>query len=94
MSLHETLSDTLKALALKAHEKGIELFSDIDPILPDKLVGDPVRLRQVIINLVGNAIKFTPKGEVVLSVKVDKRNHSSVILHFTVRDTGIGMIIT
>ena len=51
MSLHETLGDTLKALALKAHEKGIELLSDIEPTLPDKLVGDPVRLRQVIINL-------------------------------------------
>jgi signal transduction histidine kinase len=51
MSLHETLGDTLKALALKAHEKGIELLSDIEPTLPDKLIGDPVRLRQVIINL-------------------------------------------
>jgi signal transduction histidine kinase len=91
MSLHETLGDTLKALALKAHEKGIELLSDIEPTLPDKLIGDPVRLRQVIINLVGNAIKFTSKGEVVLSVQMQQRNADSVVLHFAVRDTGIGI---
>jgi signal transduction histidine kinase len=115
MSLHETLGDTLKALALKAHEKGIELLSDIEPTLPgndpslslavesdrlitrawmatssDKLVGDPVRLRQVIINLVGNAIKFTSQGEVVLSVKMQERKADAVVLHFAVRDTGIG----
>jgi signal transduction histidine kinase len=105
----------LKALALKAHEKGIELLSDIEPTLPgndpslslavesdrlitrawmatssDKLVGDPVRLRQVIINLVGNAIKFTSQGEVVLSVKMQERKADAVVLHFAVRDTGIG----
>jgi signal transduction histidine kinase/CheY-like chemotaxis protein len=91
MSLHETLGDTLKALALKAHEKGIELLSDIEPTLPDKLVGDPVRLRQVIINLVGNAIKFTSQGEVVLSVKMHERKADAVVLHFAVRDTGIGI---
>jgi len=91
MSLHETLGDTLKALALKAHEKGIELLSDIEPTLPDKLIGDPVRLRQVIINLVGNAIKFTSKGEVVLSVKMLKRHADSVVFHFAVCDTGIGI---
>jgi len=68
MSLRETLGDTLKALALRAHEKGIELISDIQPTLPDKLIGDPVRLRQVVTNLIGNAIKFTSQGEVVLSV--------------------------
>jgi len=93
MSLHETLGDTLKALALKAHEKGIELLSDIEPTLPDKLIGDPVRLRQVIINLVGNAIKFTSKGEVVLSVKMLKRHADSVVFHFAVRDTGIGTVL-
>jgi two-component system, sensor histidine kinase and response regulator len=57
MSLRETLEDTLKALALRAHEKGLELVSEIQPSIPDKLIGDPVRLRQVVTNLVGNAIK-------------------------------------
>ncbi len=57
MSLRETLEDTLKALALRAHEKGLELVSEIQPAIPDKLIGDPVRLRQVVTNLVGNAIK-------------------------------------
>jgi signal transduction histidine kinase len=68
MSLHETLGDTLKALALKAHEKGIELLSDIEPTLPDKLVGDPVRLRQVIINLGTHValLSFLPSGFLLL----------------------------
>ncbi len=70
LSLRQTLHDTLKALALRAHEKGIELVSDIDPRVPDKLIGDPVRLNQVLTNLLGNAIKFTSHGEVVLMVKV------------------------
>ena len=91
MSLRETLGDTLKALGLRAHEKGIELIGDIDPSVPDRLVGDPVRIKQVITNLIGNAIKFTSQGEVVLTVTVESRNVDSVILHFAVSDTGIGI---
>lgn len=81
----------MKALALKAHEKGIELINDIDTAVPNKLVGDPVRLRQVVTNLIGNAIKFTDKGEVVLEVSVAAMQPDSVTLAFAVKDTGIGI---
>ena len=91
MSLRETLGDTLKAEALLAHEKGIELISDIQPTLPDKLVGDPVRLRQVITNLIGNAVKFTSRGEVVLSVSMASSEKDKITLKFEVTDTGIGI---
>src|SRR5690606_35475470 len=64
-SLRESVSGTLKTLALRAHHKGLELLFDVPANVPDGLVGDPIRLRQVIVNLVGNAIKFTEKGEIV-----------------------------
>eukprot|EP01117_Protostelium_nocturnum_P003243 TRINITY_DN1419_c0_g1_i3.p1 TRINITY_DN1419_c0_g1~~TRINITY_DN1419_c0_g1_i3.p1 ORF type:complete len:697 (+),score=283.33 TRINITY_DN1419_c0_g1_i3:2401-4491(+) len=92
MSLRETMGDTMKALSLKAHEKAIELILDIGPDVPDRLVGDPVRLRQVITNLIGNAIKFTSHGEVVLEVKlVESSGTDKVALYFGVSDTGIGI---
>jgi len=91
LSLRQTLHDTLKALALRAHEKGIELVSDIHPSVPDKLIGDPVRLNQVLMNLLGNAIKFTSHGEVVLIVNIKEFKNEHCILHFAVRDTGIGI---
>jgi two-component system sensor histidine kinase/response regulator len=91
LSLREMLGDTLKALALRAHEKGLELISDIHSEVPDRLIGDPVRLRQVVTNLVGNSIKFTSVGEIVLSVTVDSLDRHNCLLHFAVRDTGIGI---
>jgi PAS domain S-box-containing protein len=90
-SLRDSLNDTLKGLALRAHAKGLELAYDIGPQIPDSLSGDPDRLRQVLVNLVGNAIKFTEKGEVVVRVQQESRSDTDVHLHFTVSDTGIGI---
>ncbi|MEI7684558.1 MAG: response regulator, partial [Planctomycetota bacterium] len=89
--LRESLHGTLKVLALRAHKKGIELISDIADTVPDCVVGDPNRLRQILINLVGNAIKFTEKGEVVVVVERREKTASASILTFTVADTGIGI---
>jgi signal transduction histidine kinase/CheY-like chemotaxis protein len=89
--LSEGLSDAVSALALKAHRQNLELSLDIDPDVPDALVGDVGRLRQVIVNLIGNAIKFTPAGEVVLHVGLTSKTAESVNLHFMVSDTGIGI---
>ena len=92
-ALSESLSDSVAALALRAHKKGLELALHIAPDVPDTVVGDRVRLRQVITNLVGNAIKFTERGEVVTSVTtaLDENGDDGIMLHFTVRDTGIGI---
>jgi PAS domain S-box-containing protein len=89
--LPESLGDTLKPLGAKAHQKGLELACRVSPDVPEYLVGDPGRLRQVIINLVGNAIKFTEKGEVEVRVDVESLDEEHVNLHFLVRDTGIGI---
>ena len=89
--LHECLGDTMKSLALRAHSKGLELAFGIDSEVPGWLRGDAGRLRQIIVNLVGNAIKFTEKGEVVLSVNLVSRADHRAMVHFTVTDTGIGI---
>jgi two-component system, sensor histidine kinase and response regulator len=90
-NLRDNLEEAVKALALRAHVKGLELLLDVNPQVPDFVVGDPVRLRQVVTNLVGNAIKFTASGEVALAAKLDRRSGDKVHLHFSVRDTGIGI---
>jgi len=90
-SLGDCLGDTMKALSLRAHQKGLELAYEIEPEVPEGVAGDPGRLRQIVNNLVGNAIKFTEKGEVVLQVKVESREPDFVRLHCTVTDTGIGI---
>jgi signal transduction histidine kinase/CheY-like chemotaxis protein/ligand-binding sensor domain-containing protein len=89
--LRDSLADTLKLLALRADQKGIELTCDIRPEVPEMVVADPTRLRQVVTNLVGNAIKFTTQGEVGLEVAVESRTRDQAQLHFAVRDTGIGI---
>lgn len=89
--LRESLGDTMKTLGLKAHSKGLELAFRVDPAVPRFLVGDMNRLRQVIVNLVGNAIKFTDRGEVVVEVNVIGAADDEAVLDFTVRDTGIGI---
>jgi len=90
-NLGDSLGDTMKTLSLRAHQKGLELAYDLQPDVPDALVGDPGRLRQIIVNLVGNAIKFTEKGEVIVYVQVDSRTEDDIQLHLTIADTGIGI---
>ncbi len=89
--LAEALADTMTALGLRAHRKGLELTLHIDPEVPLSLVGDLGRLRQIIVNLVGNAIKFTEAGEVVLAIDLESGAGDEVVLHFGVSDTGIGI---
>jgi signal transduction histidine kinase/ligand-binding sensor domain-containing protein/DNA-binding response OmpR family regulator len=89
--LSGSLTATAKALALRAHQKGLELTCDIRPEVPEVVVGDPTRLRQIIINLVGNAIKFTSQGEVGLKIALESRTEDRIRLHFLVEDTGIGI---
>ena len=90
-NLRDTLGDALKALALHAHQKGLELADFVQPEVPEWLVGDPGRLRQVLTNLVDNATKFTEQGEVVVRVAVEGQTADPSCLHFTVSDTGIGI---
>ncbi len=89
--LTDSLEETAKTFALQAHQKGIELACDVRPEVPRIIHGDPTRLRQVIVNLMGNALKFTERGEVVLRVEAEERAGEHIRLHFTVTDTGIGI---
>ena len=89
--LRECLDDTLSTLALRAYGKGLELACRIAPDVPNAVVGDSGRLRQVLVNLVGNAIKFTERGEVVVSAEVESCHEAVVSIHCSVADTGIGI---
>ncbi|MCM2372437.1 hybrid sensor histidine kinase/response regulator [Aporhodopirellula aestuarii] len=89
--LRECVETTARSLSLRATDKGLEMACRIDPEIPQWVQGDPGRLRQIIINLAGNAMKFTEHGEVVISVEKDAETQESVELHFKVRDTGIGI---
>ncbi len=90
-SLRHFLDESLKIMGMKSHEKGIELAYRIAPGVPDRLLGDPIRLRQVLLNLVDNAIKFTAKGEVVVLIAAQSIAEYDVYLHISVVDTGIGI---
>lgn len=90
-SLPDVVLESLRVLAVGAHKKGLELVLDVAQDVPLRVVGDPTRLRQVITNLVGNAIKFTERGEIVVSISLSASTSASVFLHFAVRDTGIGI---
>jgi two-component system, sensor histidine kinase and response regulator len=89
--LNECIEGALKTLALRADEKGLELLCEVAPEVSETVVGDPGRLRQILINLVGNALKFTLEGEVSLKVQVEESSEKSALLHFTVSDTGVGI---
>ncbi len=89
--LRDSIGDTLSPLALRAAAKGIEIAYDVHPDVPDALIGDVYRLRQVLVNLTGNAIKFTERGEVVIAVNQKQRHGDDVVLEVAVRDTGIGI---
>jgi signal transduction histidine kinase/CheY-like chemotaxis protein len=90
-NLRDHLEEAVKSLALQAHTKGLELTLEVESGVPEHLIGDPVRLRQVIINLVGNAVKFTSAGDVAVAVKLGSIDEAQVRLSFAVRDTGIGI---
>jgi two-component system sensor histidine kinase/response regulator len=91
MDLRDTVEDVARLLAIQAHAKGLEVAALIDPTLPDVLKGDAGRVRQILLNLGGNAVKFTQQGEVTLDLKVVERAEDSVLVRCEIRDTGIGI---
>jgi signal transduction histidine kinase/DNA-binding response OmpR family regulator len=90
-SLRDPLTQTIELLQTKADQKGIRLLYDIGDDVPTQLLGDPQRLQQVLINLIGNALKFTVKGEIEVRIEVAAKSEYSVTLHFSIRDTGPGI---
>ncbi|HWF45714.1 MAG TPA: ATP-binding protein [Bryobacteraceae bacterium] len=90
-NLRDTVEESVRSLALKAHEKGLELICSFAPEVPDILLGDPMRLRQIITNLVANAVKFTERGEVIVAVGLETICDHEVQLRFSVSDTGVGI---
>ena len=90
-NLRDCLESTLKTVALRADEKGLELLCEVAAEVPEVICGDSTRLRQVVINLVGNAIKFTEAGEITVRVQMQSRESKHCVLHFTVSDTGVGI---
>jgi two-component system, sensor histidine kinase and response regulator len=89
--LRESLGETMKALGIRAHQKGLELIYEVQSEVPEAVAGDPGRIRQILINLVGNAIKFTSQGEVFVSLEQESQDPCHACLHFKVKDTGIGI---
>jgi PAS domain S-box-containing protein len=90
-NLRDQLEAMLKTLALRGDEKGLELLCEIAPDVPEMVRGDSNRLRQIVVNLVGNAIKFTDEGEIALKVRVETQEGADCMLHFVVSDTGVGI---
>jgi signal transduction histidine kinase/DNA-binding response OmpR family regulator len=89
--LRESLGETMKALSYRAHQKGLELIYEVQPDVSETLIGDPGRIRQIIVNLVGNSIKFTERGEIFVSVDKESETPDSVCLHFAIKDTWVGI---
>ena len=89
--LRRSLGDALSIQAVRGQRKGLELVCHVDPNVPEALIGDPLRLRQIVVNLVGNAIKFTESGEIVVHVSTEPAEERKIFLHFAISDTGIGI---
>jgi signal transduction histidine kinase/DNA-binding response OmpR family regulator len=87
----ESLGETIRAIAFRAQQKGLELIYEVDPEITEPVLGDPGRLRQIVVNIVGNAIKFTERGEILVSVTKEEDTKESVSIHFAVKDTGVGI---
>ncbi len=90
-SLRDFIGESLKIVAIKTHEKGIELAYRVPPDIPDRMIGDSSRFRQILLNLVGNAVKFTDTGEIIVSVSRLHQTENDIELQFAVKDTGIGI---
>ena len=90
-SLRDCIADTMTTMAIGADNKGLELVSCIPSDIPDAVIGDPGRIRQILVNLIGNAVKFTAEGEVAVSAKLEVETNEEICLHFSIADTGIGI---
>jgi PAS domain S-box-containing protein len=90
-ALAPSLAETLQLMRFRAQQKSVALSWQVDPAVPEKIIGDPLRLRQVLVNLVGNAVKFTQRGEISVRVDTLEQPPGSAVLHFRVKDTGIGI---
>jgi PAS domain S-box-containing protein len=90
-NLADVLEEALRPLATQAYRKGLEVACALDPAIPSPLLGDPVRLKQILLNLVENAIKFTDHGEVVIRASIDSQSENEIVLHISVADTGVGI---
>src|SRR4030095_7331895 len=91
MNLHDVLEEVGELMTTRAHEKKLELLVQVDPRVPSVVRGDPTRLRQVLVNIVGNAIKFTERGEVLLRVTVEELKYLKATIRFEIKDSGIGI---
>ncbi len=89
--IRDVVDNALRSIAVPAQKKGLELAGEVSPAVPDVLTGDPGRVRQILVNLVGNAIKFTDRGKVSVGVNLDVEREDTLLLHFSVKDTGIGI---
>ena len=90
-NIHKAISETARVFETQAAQKGLELLCDIASDIPAQVVGDSARLRQILVNLLGNAIKFTSRGRVTINAVVESKSSEHVELHIAVRDTGIGI---
>jgi two-component system, sensor histidine kinase and response regulator len=90
-NLQDLVASALRALAVRASQKGLEIVSNTRSGVPERVFGDAGRLRQILVNLVGNSIKFTQQGEIVVRINVESQQNEDIVLHFSVQDTGIGI---